>query len=145
MRAALGSLFVIFPIAAAACGGPTAPSLRQVPPDHPIDRVDVVAADPAGNTTIAAGTQVTVRVTVRYELVGAETGTIGLVIQDQTNRCLATCAVHQPVARGTGSLTLTETVQIPAAGVTGVNVFLPLFIGEQSVSRHMAAVHYNVR
>lgn len=53
-------------LATTACGGPTAPSVRQIPPDHPIDRVDIVAANPAPDSTIAGGSQVTFRVTAVY-------------------------------------------------------------------------------
>lgn len=69
------------------------------------------------------------------------------VIQDQRHQLLN--GADQPlvsVTRGTGTSELTYAVTVPSSeDVTAINVFLPLVIGNQQHSTHMAVAQYPVR
>jgi hypothetical protein len=130
------------------CGGPTAPAVQEITPSTPVDRVTIVSAQPPALSQLTRGTQVTFRYSFAYELVGGDTGAVVLVIQDQRNQSLMNGENQPtvPVTRGTGTRELSYAMTVPSSeDVTAINVFLPLVIGNQRSSTHMAIAHYTVR
>jgi hypothetical protein len=92
------------------------------------DSIDSLFVEPA-SVILRAGEPVTFTVTLTYTLTSAPTGFVAIVVQDQSFRNLST-TVPQPkvdVVQGTGRVTLTDSVIIPATGVTQVDVSFPLF------------------
>lgn len=83
---------------------------------------------PPASTSLQAGAPVTFTATIGYHLVNASSGSIYVVIQDQASKNLP-LTVPQPsmnVARGTGTVNFSDSVVIPATGVTSVSVSFPL-------------------
>lgn len=118
-------------------------------PTDPAPTVDSVAVEsitPAAGQSLSAGSRVTFRARVRYTLATASTGTISMVIEDQASRNISTTS-PQPraqIQRGSGTVELVDTVNIPANGVTRVDVFLPLFPGGASSTNTVQVVRYTV-
>jgi hypothetical protein len=111
-------------IAAAAIGScnhsPTEPVVA--------DSVTIVSIQPLPGTTLQAGAPVTFTATIGYDLETAPSGFVVIVIQDQASNNLSS-TVPQPtvnVARGTGTVVLTDQVVIPTRLVTKVWVSFPL-------------------
>src|SRR5215210_3804759 len=121
----------------AACNdSPTEPSLS--------DAVAIESIVPAANTVLRRGTQVTITVTARYTLGSASEGRVSLVIQDQNNQIIG--LLPQPearVTRGVGSVTLTNTLTVPASA-TSVRVFVPLHPQGAASTSTVATVTYIV-
>lgn len=89
--------------------------------------VQLVSAIPAPGTQIFAGQTLEFRVTVGYQLSMAETGSVALVIQDESNKNLGAGRPQesQTVQRGQGNVTLTQTFVVPA-DTNEVRLFIPL-------------------
>jgi hypothetical protein len=120
-----------------ACGGssptaptPPAPSPNPTPTPTPAaDAVSIVTITPAGGTLLAPGQAVTFSATLGYTLATADSGQIVIVIQDQSDTGLQMVGQPQPsvtVQRGTTTVTLSDSVNIPSVGVSQVRVFFPL-------------------
>jgi len=123
-------------LALAACGGgsPSGPSPVPTPTPTPAvsDAVSLTSIVPAAGTRIAAGERVTLTATVAYTLASAPSGRIYLVLQDQLDAGLQDPGNPrtQPsvaVTRGSGTTTLTESIVVPATGVTTLKLYFPLF------------------
>lgn len=118
-------------------------------PTDPAPTVDSVAVEsitPAAGGSLAAGSRVTIRARVRYTLATASSGSISMVIEDQASRNISTTS-PQPraqIQRGSGTVELVDTINIPANGVTRVDVFLPLFPGGASSTNTVQVVRYPV-
>lgn len=100
----------------AGCGGgsPSAPT---------VDSITVASISPAAGTVLRPGQAVTFTATFNYTFATADEGQITMIAHDQT---LKTIIVKpQPTVRfgkGTGNVTLTDTITIPASGVSSVLV-----------------------
>ncbi len=135
-------------VPAAGCGGPAKPARVEVTSD-PMDRVDIKLARPPSGSPLVRGTTATIRFSLTYELVGADTGTIVLVVQDQLDRPLQAPQLQTPtvtVTRGKGSAEITHTFEVPSSTeVTAVRVYLSLFVGGSRSSQQVALAQYPVR
>ena len=110
------------------------------------DTIALTSITPLASDTLRLGQQVSFAATVGYALNSAETGEIQMFIQDQTG------ANIQPdprpsvaISRGSGMVTLSDTITISAAGVTRVDVFLALFPAGQSGTNVVELVSYLVQ
>ena len=113
---------------------------------EPLDTIALISITPPDSTTLGPGQAVGFEATVSYELNSAETGRISMIIQDQTG---ANIQSNPPpniaITRGSGMVTLSDTIAIPATGVTRVDVFLPLFPAGQSQTSVLVSVAYSVQ
>ena len=110
------------------------------------DTIALTSITPPASDTLRLAQQVSFAATVGYALNSAETGEIQMFIQDQTG------AIIQPgpppsvaISRGSGMVTLSDTITISAAGVTRVDVFLALFPAGQSFTNVVVDVSYLVQ
>jgi hypothetical protein len=128
-----------------ACGGPsTAPSSPTQAKDSVTSVINMV---PAAGTALQAGQTVTFSGTPGYTLASADVGSMIMVIQDQTDRALP-ASTTQPIVvvhRGSADVTLSETITIPASGVTSVRVFFVLAPAGAATTYASAQVSYPVR
>ena len=136
---------VLASVMAAGCGGsPTVPLSLTVATDSVSSGVNM---HPAPGTVLELGQTVTFSGTPGYTLASADLGTVIMVVQDQANQPLPVSG-PQPiivVRRGTGDVTLTETVTLPAAAVTTVRVFFVLAPAGAASTSATVAVSYPVR
>jgi hypothetical protein len=115
-------------------------------PQPTIDSIAVETITPARGTALSAGSQVTFQARVRYTLATADSGRISMIIQDQASRNLS--RNPQPraqIVRGGGVVELSDTITIPATGVTRVDVFVPLFPGGATSTGVVQLVQYPVQ
>jgi hypothetical protein len=125
---------------AAGCGGSHSPT-----EPGGVDTIAITSITPASGTRLAPGSNVTFSGTVRYELASAGTGIIVLVIEDQASRVLTTGA--QPsavVSRGQGTVSLSDSIVVPATGVSQVVVFFPLSPAGSTSTNIVATATYPV-
>lgn len=120
---ALAAAFVLAAAAvlAAGCGksSPSAPTS--------VDVITITTISPASGTQLHPGTSVPFTATVHYSLVSAATGSVSLVYENQDGVILnSTSQMSKAVNAGTGSVTLGDTVKVPATGTTTLFVFFPL-------------------
>lgn len=102
-------------------------------PTDPVaqDSLTIVSIQPPAGTpgtVLPQGASVTFSATIAYSLASAPSGSVAMVFQDETFKAIPG-TVPQPVvsvARGTGTVVLTQNVVIPAANVANVNVFFLL-------------------
>ena len=90
--------------------------------------IDLVSVDPAPGTPLVAGTPVEFKITVKYSMSVAKSGTIVLVFQDEKDRSAKpddADQVVQAVSDSEGSVTLTETVTVPKRA-RELRLFVPL-------------------
>jgi|SRR5580698_6426539 hypothetical protein len=89
--------------------------------------IDLVSVTPTPGTPLIHGSQVEFRITVRYSLTIAKTGVIVLVFQDDENRNVQAGSpqVTQPVRDASGTVTLTESITVPA-DAKELRLFVPL-------------------
>jgi hypothetical protein len=123
------------------CGGesPTTPTPAN-------DAISVSSITPAAGTVLHANEMVTFTAVLNYTLASAESGQVVIVIQNQLNQNLKT-GVPQPAAammRGTGTVTLTDSILIPGSGVTSVRVFFPLTLAGATRTEVLVSVSYPV-
>jgi hypothetical protein len=140
MKARLVSTFVLA-LAAAGCGGtpPMAPT--------PVDAINgVTNMVPAPGTPLQAGQPVTFSGTPGYALYTADLGAVQMVVEDQNDRQLSTDSIQVVVAhRGTGDATLTQTVTLPADGVTSVHLYFFLVPAGATSTKAVVRLTYPVR
>lgn len=99
---------------------------------EPADKVKLQKTEPSTAVPLARdGQRIPITVTVAYELKSADVGHIGLVIQDQEHRRLATGenATVAEVQRGRGSVTLANTLEALPANVKQVSVYVSMVAG----------------
>jgi len=89
--------------------------------------IKLVSALPAPGTPLTVGQTVEFKITVSYELSVKANGAIILVVQDEANKNLLgdRKQQNQPVSRGKGTVTMTESFVVPA-GQNEVRLFIPL-------------------
>jgi hypothetical protein len=115
-------------------------------PGPQIDSVAVESITPAAGESLLAGSRVTFRARVRYTLATASSGQISIIVEDQSSRNISSTR-PQPsaqVQRGSGTVELADTIDVPANGVTRVDVFLPLFPAGASSTSTVQVVRYPV-
>ncbi|HZF08849.1 MAG TPA: hypothetical protein VFE33_08680 [Thermoanaerobaculia bacterium] len=108
------------------------------------DSIAITSITPAVGTKLAPGSTVTFTATVSYSLVSASSGTITLVIENQSDQSLTTTQPQMTVANGSGTASLTGSVTVPATGVTTIQVFFPLTPAGSTGSPAIAAALYPV-
>jgi len=135
----LGVLLSAAAVVSCSKSSPTEPVLD-------LDSVTIVSIQPPAGTVLQAGARVTFTATIGYHLVNASSGSVFIVVQDQALKNLSS-TVPVPsvnVVRGTGTVGLSDSVVIPAAGVTSVGVFFPLLQTGATVTQTVQSVSYTV-
>jgi hypothetical protein len=94
------------------------------------DSISLASIAPPGGTRLSPGTPVTFTAAVDYELrsesfLAGDNGTITMDIENQNGRDLDT-QVSKRVAHGQGSTSLSDRIDVPAAGVGQIRVVLTL-------------------
>lgn len=133
-------------IAVAACGGtPAAPTTPAVPATDAV--TSITNMNPASGTVLQAGQSVTFSGTPGYTLASADFGLMYMVVQDQNDQPLQVSGVQPNIVvhRGDGDVTLTETIAVPATGVTSVRVYFALAAGAATTTNAAARATYLVR
>lgn len=92
-------------------------------PDSVSSITDLV---PLLGTKLLHGQTVTFTGTAGYSLNSADSGQVVFVIEDQTNTVLNTSQPSAAVAKGSGQVTLSQSITLPDTGVTSVQVFFAL-------------------
>jgi hypothetical protein len=90
--------------------------------------IDLVSVDPAPGTPLVAGTSVEFKITVKYSMTIARTGSIALVFQDEKDRSAKSEDaefVQVAVSEPEGTVTLTDTVTVPKRAKE-LRLFVPL-------------------
>jgi hypothetical protein len=137
-RMSPGLWFSLFLIAGCASNGPTAPTT---------DFISLTSIAPAAGTALNAGDRVTFTAVVTCTIVNSDGGFTAMVIQDQANRTLRVEEEMQseaPLAKGTTTVTLSQTIKVPVSGST-VTVALPIFVNESTSTRAVVTRQYTVR
>jgi hypothetical protein len=88
------------------------------------DSIRIVSISPDPGSPLTVGQQVAFRVEVNYTLASADTGTVTLVIQQGESGSMPLGNETQVIQRGSGSLVLTKSTEIP--DTSAVLVFTPL-------------------
>lgn len=92
---------------------------------------------PALGTKLLHGQTVTFTGTAGYSLLSADSGQVLLAIQDQTSKVLTNTQPSATVAKGSGQVTLSQSITLPDTGVTIVQIFFVL-VPAGSTSTHAA-------
>ncbi len=110
------------------------------------DTISLVSITPPANTVLGRGKEVTFTATIDYTLATAASGQIVMVIQDLANRNLKPGVPQASVriSRGSGRLTISDSIIVPEEGVTTVVVDLPLFPGQATQTEVVVGVSYPV-
>lgn len=108
--------------------------------------IDLVSVDPAPGTALLAGTSVEFKITVKYSLSIAKTGTIVLVFQDEKDRSAQPDddPVVQAVSDPEGSVTLTDTVTVPKRAKE-LRLFVPLIPEGLQETNGEVTIRYPIR
>jgi len=108
--------------------------------------IKLESASPAPGTLVTVGQTVEFKITVSYQLSVADKGSILLVVQDETNRNLSGDRKQQSqsVDRGKGTVTLTDSLVVPA-GSNEVRLFIPLVPEGMTNTDGEVVVRYVVR
>ena len=135
---------LVFAVAVARCGGtPAAPTATVTPPDAINGVTNMV---PAPNTALQAGQTVTFSGTPGYALYSADLGMVQMMVEDQNDRPLPGSGSQVVVAhRGTGDATLTQTVTLPADGITSVHLYFFLVPAGATSTNAVVRLTYPVR
>ena len=126
-----------------SCSGGDSPT----DPGPQTDSVTIESISPDPGAVLRAGSRVTFRARVRYTLATASSGRISIVIQDQNSRNIS-ATIPQPNAQvpsGNGAVELADTVDLPATGITQVNVFFPLLPAGASSTSTVQVLRYPVQ
>ena len=128
----------------AGCGSTSTPTM-PAPVVAPDSVSSITGLSPALGTTLAPGQAVTFTGTAGYTLNSAGTGVLVMVIQDQANQILQATQPNAQVAKGSGQATLSQTITLPATGVTSVRLFFALLPTGATSTVSNVAVSYSVR
>lgn len=106
----------------------------------------LVNVTPANGTRLAPGKAVIFSVTVAYHLEVADTGMIVLVPQDERGSSILRWRAQRalPVGRGTGQVTLTDSLTVPE-GIRGVHLFIVLAPAGYETTEGEVVLRYPVR
>ena len=131
-------------LAGTGCGGPPVAPTATVPAVDAVNGVTNMV--PAPGTTLTAGGTVTFSGTPAYTLASADLGTVQMVIQDQDDRPLPVPGSQAVLAhRGTGDVTITQTVTLPADGITSVHLYFFLVPAGAASTNASVRLTYPVR
>ena len=110
------------------------------------DTISLVSITPPANTVLGRGKEVTFTATIDYTLATALSGQIVMVIQDQANRNLKPGVPQASVriSRGSGRVTISDSIIVPEEGVTTVAVYLLLIPGQATQTDVVVSVRYPV-
>jgi hypothetical protein len=133
-------------LAVSGCGGasPAAPAPSTPATDSLSSVTNMV---PAPGTPLQAGQTVTFSGTPGYVLASADFGTVVMVIEDQNDRVLPMSSTLSMtvVGRGSGDVTISQTVTLPADGITSVQVFFVLAPAGATSTKASVRLEYPVR
>lgn len=132
--------FVISLFLSTGCGSDT-------PTGPTTDFITLESIVPVAGTMLTVGERVTFTAVVTATIVNAEGGFAALVLQDHRNLSLLDIDERAPEAtlrKGTATVTLSQTITIPATANT-VNALFPLFIDGSNNTRAVAVRTYPVR
>jgi len=125
-------------VATVACGGetPTTPTR---------DWIELNSISPTANTTLTPGERVTFTATVTCTVATANGGMVGMLVMDQGNRNLgSTPQPSMDLPKGDKTVTLTDTITVPASGST-ITVAIPLWVDGSNTTRAMKLTTYPVK
>jgi len=111
------------------------------------DSIRLTSMTPSSGATLSRSQTVTFTGTLGYSLASADSGTVTLVIQNQANQVLQP-AGSQPrttVARGSGQVTLSQSIAVPATGTTSVTVFFSVTPSGSVNTNTVASASYTVQ
>ena len=129
-------------LTAAGCGSsPMAPASM---PDSVSSITDMV---PVLGTKLLHGQTVTFTGTAGYSLLSADSGKIIMVIEDQADQVLQPAGTQPSatVGKGSGQVTLSQSITLPDEGVTVVRVFFPLAPAGATSTNAVVHVTYQVQ
>lgn len=106
----------------ASCGG--SGSTTQPAPLQ--DAILIASITPATGTKLAPGSTVNFQATVNYRLVSAATGTVAMLVEDQSGNDIPKGQVGVNVTMGERSVNISAQVTIPATGVTLIQLVCSL-------------------
>jgi hypothetical protein len=115
-----------------ACGGspavPTAPYVPDDPNNFVVDSIGFGPMLPVVGTSLAAGQTVTFRGIANYALYTASSAVGELLLLDQADRALQPAGSHPTamVGKGVGQIPFSQTITLPATGVSVVKVLYVL-------------------
>jgi hypothetical protein len=137
--AAIATTFILSLTAVGCASSPTTPAPV---PDSVNGIIDLV---PPLGTKLLHGQTVTFTGTAGYSLNSADSGQVLLAIEDQTNKRLSTTEPSATVAKGSGQVTLSQSITLPDTGVTAVQLYF-LLVATGATSTHAAVpVTYQVQ
>jgi uncharacterized lipoprotein YbaY len=111
-------------------------------PDSVSSLVDV---SPVLGTKLVHGQTVTFTATAGYSLNSADSGKVVLAIQDQANTLLNATQPTAAVTKGSGQVTLSQSITLPDTGVTSVRLFFFLAPAGSTSTRAVAPITYQVQ
>ena len=137
----LGLALLVLVSAVSGCGHSSSPT----EPGGGMDSIALESISPPVTTPLTTGSEVTFTGRVRYNLASASSGSIFIVIEDQSAINISP-TVPQPslsISRGSGTVEISDHIRIPA-GVTKVNVFFPVVPSGATRSTAVTSVAYTV-
>jgi hypothetical protein len=145
-RSALAGIatIVVVCLAVAGCGSSPAAPTSLTPARDSVS--SVVNMSPSPGTALQLGQTVTFTGTPGYSLATADSGTVVMIIQDQANRILQAPGTQPSAAvgKGSGQVTLSQTISLPGEGVTSVRVFFALVTPAATSTNAAVAMTYPV-
>jgi hypothetical protein len=140
-RAAITGLVLAMSLfLAGSCGSNSSPTT----PTTDFIALDSIA--PAAGTPLKAGDRVTFTAVVTCTIVSSTGGFTTMLLADQFNRLLTPAdepPQRTPLSKGTATVTLSNTITIPASGT--VRVALPIFINESNSTAAAVTRDYPVQ
>jgi hypothetical protein len=106
----------------AGCGG-SSPTSEPAPAG---DAILIATISPATGTKLAPGSTVNFQATVNYRLVSAATGTVAMLVEDQSGHDIPMGQVGVNVTMGERAVNISTHVTIPATGVTLIQLVCSL-------------------
>ena len=143
-KTSIVTVAILLALTAAGCGSTPAPTMTA-PAAVPDSVSSITGLSPALGTTLAPGQSVTFTGTAGYALNSAGTGVLVMVIQDQANQALQATQPNAQVVKGSGQVTLSQTITLPATGITSVRLFFALLPTGATSTTSNAAVSYPVK
>jgi hypothetical protein len=95
--------------------GGNPPEVKSDPSAVGADLIGILDMSPPAGTVLRRGDMVTVHVTLKYELVSAESGTITFTVRDTGNPRYAVLLPmpRKTIPKGTGTATFTQSFTVP--------------------------------